>query len=70
METKKFIQKFPEITEQEQLSNEVLDSIEAGCAESCSQGCKRKNLKNNNTMKEPEKVAVTSQTTQQLATSN
>ncbi len=48
METKKFIQEFPEITAQEQLSNEVLDSIEAGCAESCAQGCKRKGLKNNN----------------------
>lgn len=61
METKKFIQKFPEITEQEQLSNEVLDSIEAGCAESCSQGCKRKNLKNNNQMSEAQKSTATSQ---------
>ncbi len=70
METKKFIQKFPEITEQEQLSNEVLDSIEAGCAESCSQGCKRKNMKNDNTMIESNKTPVASQTAQQLATSN
>ncbi len=61
METKKFIQKFPQITEQEELSNEVLDSIEAGCAESCSQGCKRKNLKNNNQMSEAQKSTATSQ---------
>ena len=61
METKKFVQKFPEITEQEELSNEVLDSIEAGCAESCSQGCKRKNLKNNNQMSEAQKSTATSQ---------
>ncbi len=52
METKKFIQEFPEITDQEQLSNEVLDSIEAGCAESCAQGCKRKGLKSGNTFEE------------------
>lgn len=50
METKEFIKDFPVLAAQELLSNEVLDSIEAGCAESCSQGCKRKNLKNNNTM--------------------
>lgn len=50
MDAKKFIQEFPEVTAQEQLSNEVLDSIEAGsCAESCSQGCSRKNLKSGNT---------------------
>lgn len=28
MDAKKFIQEFPEVTAQEQLSNEVLDSIE------------------------------------------
>lgn len=48
METNDFIKEFPEITNQEQLSNDVMDSIEAGCAESCSQGCKRKNLKSGN----------------------
>lgn len=60
MEAKQFIQEFPEIAAQEQLSNEVLDSIEAGCAESCSQGCKRKSLKSGN--KYEEKVAQDAKT--------
>lgn len=48
MKTKNFIENFPIISEQEQLSNEIMDSLEGkGCAESCSQGCVKKNLKNN-----------------------
>lgn len=58
METKEFIKEFPVLAAQELLSNEVLDSIEAGCAESCSQGCKRKNLKNDNKMTTTDRVAM------------
>lgn len=48
MDTKKFIKKFPIISEQEFLSNEIMDSLEGkGCTESCAQGCVKKNLKNN-----------------------
>lgn len=47
MKTKDFIKKFPVISEQEQLSNDIMDSLEGtGCAESCAQGCVKKNLKN------------------------
>lgn len=55
MEKNSFIQKFPAITEQEELSNEIMNAIEAGgCAESCEQGCSKKNLKsgNNNHVKD------------------
>lgn len=48
MKTIKFIKQFPVITEQEKVSNEILDSLEGrGCVESCAQGCVKKNLKNN-----------------------
>lgn len=48
MKAKKFIEQFPIISEQEKLLNELMDHIEGkGCVESCSQGCVKKNLKNN-----------------------
>ncbi len=47
---KDFLQFFPSITEQEQITDEVMNALEGGdsCTESCLQGCKRKNLKTGN----------------------
>jgi len=48
--SKDFLQSFPSITEQEQITDEVMNALEGGdsCTESCLQGCKRKNMKNGN----------------------
>ena len=48
--SKEFLQFFPPITEQEQITDEVMNALEGGdsCTESCLQGCKRKNLKTGN----------------------
>lgn len=54
METKRFIQQFPGITEQEKVSDEILDSLIAGeCREGCPNGCQNKNMKNDNKVKQP-----------------
>lgn len=49
--SKDFLQLFPSITEQEEITNEVMNALEGGdsCTESCLQGCKKKNLKTGNT---------------------
>lgn len=45
--SKDFLQLFPSITEQELITDEVMNALEGGdsCEESCLQGCKRKNMK-------------------------
>lgn len=48
-EEKTFMDQFPSITEQEILTQEVMDSIEGGsCEESCLQGCKKRSMGSGN----------------------
>lgn len=59
MERKKeqeFVNQFSSITEQEEITNEVMNSLEGGdsCASSCLQSCKKKNLKTGNDIKQPQ----------------
>lgn len=48
--SKEFLRLFPSISEQEQITDEVMNALEGGdsCTESCLQGCKKKNLKSGN----------------------
>lgn len=47
---KDFLKLFPSITEQEEISDEVMNALEGSgsCGSSCTQACKRKNLKSGN----------------------
>lgn len=49
---KDFLKLFPSITEQEEITNEVMDTLEGGdsCSDSCMQGCKKKNMKSGNSV--------------------
>lgn len=48
-EEKTFMEQFPSITEQEILTQQVMDSIEGGdCSESCLQGCSKKKMGSGN----------------------
>lgn len=55
-EEAKFLSQFPSITEQEEITTEVMNTLEGGdsCTESCFQGCKKKNLKSGNDIEVPD----------------
>lgn len=53
MKVKEFLKTFPELTNQEVITMEIMDKIEGGkCTGACAQGCLKKKIKSNNTYPE------------------